>query len=77
MVQNDGSLEPCSWNYTDWFSVQYDGEDDIMLLNLLMDTKNGDLDVLLDYNITFFVFRVFEEYASKHFKQRLMTWVRY
>ena len=31
---------------TDWFNVQYEGEDDVMSLNLLMDIENGDLDIV-------------------------------
>ena len=30
----------------DWFNVQYEGEDDVMSLNLLMDIENGDLDIV-------------------------------
>ena len=31
---------------TDWFNVKYDGEDNILSLNLLFDIEKGDLDVL-------------------------------
>ena len=31
---------------TDWFNVQYEGEDNAMSLNLLMDIENGDLDIV-------------------------------
>ena len=32
---------------TEWYNVKYDGEDNILTLNLLLDIKNGDLDVIL------------------------------
>ena len=31
---------------TDWFNVQYDGEEDILTLNLYEDIENGDLDIV-------------------------------
>ena len=30
----------------EWFNVQYDGEDQILTLNLYQDIDNGDLDIL-------------------------------
>ena len=32
---------------TEWFNVKYDGEDDILTLNLLLDIEKGDLDVII------------------------------
>ena len=32
---------------TEWYNVKYDGEDDILTLNLLLDIEKGDLDVIL------------------------------
>ena len=32
---------------TEWFNVKYDGEDDILTLNLLLDIENGDFDVII------------------------------
>ena len=32
---------------TEWFNFKYDGEDDILTFNLLLDIKNGDLDVII------------------------------
>ena len=32
---------------TEWFNVKYDGEDDILTLNLLLDIEKGDLDVTI------------------------------
>ena len=31
---------------TEWFNVQYDGEEDILTLNLYEDIANGDLDIV-------------------------------
>ena len=31
---------------TDWYNVQYDGEEDILSLNLFVDIDKGDLDIL-------------------------------
>jgi len=31
---------------TDWLNVKYDGEDNILSLNLLFDIEKGDLDIL-------------------------------
>ena len=31
---------------TEWFDVQYDGEEDILTLNLYEDTEKGDLDII-------------------------------
>ena len=31
---------------TEWFNVQYDGEEDILTLNLCEDIANGDLDIV-------------------------------
>lgn len=31
---------------TEWFNVQYDGEEDILTLNLYEDIENGDLDIV-------------------------------
>ena len=31
---------------SDWFNVCYDGEDQILTLNLYQDIENGDLDIL-------------------------------
>ena len=32
---------------SDWYNVQYDGENEILSLNLLVDVGKGDLDILL------------------------------
>ena len=32
---------------TEWYSVKYDGQYDILTLNLLLDIEKGDLDVIL------------------------------
>ena len=31
---------------TDWYNVKYDGEDEILSLNLLVDIDKGDLEIL-------------------------------
>ena len=31
---------------TEWFNVQYDGEQDVLTLNLYKDIENGDLDIV-------------------------------
>ena len=31
---------------TDWFNIKYDGEEDILTLNLLFDIEKGDVDIL-------------------------------
>ena len=42
-------VSACSpWNHgsTEWFNVQYDGEEDILTLNLYEDIEKGDLDII-------------------------------
>ena len=36
---------------TEWYNVKYDGEDDILTLNLLLDIEKGDLNVILKYGL--------------------------
>ena len=31
---------------TEWVNVQYDSEEDVLILNLYEDTENGDLDIV-------------------------------
>ena len=35
---------------TEWFNVAYDGESDVLTLNLYEDIENGDLDIVLVFH---------------------------
>ena len=46
MVRNCGIQEIFVEGSTEWFNVQYDGEEGILTLNPYEDIENGDLDIV-------------------------------
>ena len=46
MVKRSGQVLGLVPGTSDWYNVQYDGENDILSLNLLVDIDKGDLEIL-------------------------------